>query len=367
MPLSKKRTYQRHSEPKLFQCTGFGDCKMVFTRSEHLARHARKHTGEKPFKCVVPGCERAFSRFDNMIQHTSTHNRKGGDKKNTHSKKHSNNKQHDKEMNVNKNGGVIDSQQLVPLITTPVDMDYSSPHPSRLSLPVSPISDMDSPCYQRLPSISGSHFQHSPIITNTAGASMDYFSHINNSSSAIPPMHPTYLPSPKELLFQHMPIYPLKSTTATNEYDPTADGSGHLSSISSPSPSSPASTSSSPMSLPLPQPESLLSPSSSSAFYSDGFSRRLSNVELALPIQRFSVCHGVGTKGIDITCDEFEALQAFSRLSSSSSVDTFPDATVGSRSRSVSFNTGATQVNAFRQQLSLAHESCSRMSPRSTI
>ncbi|KAF9974244.1 hypothetical protein BGZ73_002389 [Actinomortierella ambigua] len=38
---------------KLFQCTGFGDCRMVFTRSEHLARHAR--------------------RFDNMVQHTQTH------------------------------------------------------------------------------------------------------------------------------------------------------------------------------------------------------------------------------------------------------------------------------------------------------
>ncbi|KAG0247589.1 hypothetical protein BG011_001243 [Mortierella polycephala] len=58
---------------KIFQCTGFGDCRMVFTRSEHLARHARKHTGEKPFKCVVEGCTRMFSRFDNMVQHTQTH------------------------------------------------------------------------------------------------------------------------------------------------------------------------------------------------------------------------------------------------------------------------------------------------------
>ncbi|KAF8934115.1 hypothetical protein EDD21DRAFT_234346 [Dissophora ornata] len=58
---------------KIFQCTGFGDCRMVFTRSEHLARHARKHTGEKPFQCVVEGCTRMFSRFDNMVQHTQTH------------------------------------------------------------------------------------------------------------------------------------------------------------------------------------------------------------------------------------------------------------------------------------------------------
>lgn len=44
----KKRTRKpaRRSEPKMFRCTGFGNCDMVFTRSEHLARHARKHTGE---------------------------------------------------------------------------------------------------------------------------------------------------------------------------------------------------------------------------------------------------------------------------------------------------------------------------------
>lgn len=63
----------RSSKPKLFQCTGYGDCNMVFTRSEHLARHSRKHTGEKPFVCVVPLCTKAFSRFDNMMQHTQTH------------------------------------------------------------------------------------------------------------------------------------------------------------------------------------------------------------------------------------------------------------------------------------------------------
>ncbi|KAI9273640.1 hypothetical protein BY458DRAFT_508457, partial [Sporodiniella umbellata] len=70
MPNLKK---SRSTKPKLFHCTGYGECNMVFTRSEHLARHTRKHTGEKPFKCVVPGCTRRFSRFDNMMQHTQTH------------------------------------------------------------------------------------------------------------------------------------------------------------------------------------------------------------------------------------------------------------------------------------------------------
>ncbi|KAF9208247.1 hypothetical protein BGZ49_009374 [Haplosporangium sp. Z 27] len=61
------------SSPKTFQCTGYPGCNMVFTRSEHLARHERKHTGEKPYKCIVPSCPRTFSRFDNMMQHTQTH------------------------------------------------------------------------------------------------------------------------------------------------------------------------------------------------------------------------------------------------------------------------------------------------------
>ncbi|CAO0799277.1 unnamed protein product [Mucor circinelloides] len=69
--MQQKRT--RSSRPKLFQCKGYGDCNMIFTRSEHLARHARKHTGEKPFVCIVSECKKAFSRFDNMMQHTQTH------------------------------------------------------------------------------------------------------------------------------------------------------------------------------------------------------------------------------------------------------------------------------------------------------
>ncbi|BGO89307.1 hypothetical protein NBRC10512_001714 [Rhodotorula toruloides] len=54
---------------KLFRCNGFGDCQMTFSRSEHLARHVRKHTGERPFQCH---CGRSFSRLDNVRQHAST-------------------------------------------------------------------------------------------------------------------------------------------------------------------------------------------------------------------------------------------------------------------------------------------------------
>ncbi|CAO1631823.1 unnamed protein product [Parajaminaea phylloscopi] len=53
----------------VFQCRGFGDCNMTFTRSEHLARHIRKHTGERPFRCH---CGKSFSRLDNLRQHAQT-------------------------------------------------------------------------------------------------------------------------------------------------------------------------------------------------------------------------------------------------------------------------------------------------------
>ncbi|KAI8344451.1 hypothetical protein BC941DRAFT_408666 [Chlamydoabsidia padenii] len=66
---------KRRRSCKVFQCKGYGDCNMTFTRGEHLARHTRKHTGEKPFMCIIPNCTKAFSRFDNMMQHTQTHRR----------------------------------------------------------------------------------------------------------------------------------------------------------------------------------------------------------------------------------------------------------------------------------------------------
>lgn len=60
---SKKKKGQR------FFCTDFPPCHLSFTRSEHLARHIRKHTGERPFQCH---CSRRFSRLDNLRQHAQT-------------------------------------------------------------------------------------------------------------------------------------------------------------------------------------------------------------------------------------------------------------------------------------------------------
>ncbi|KAL3419703.1 hypothetical protein PVAG01_08201 [Phlyctema vagabunda] len=60
---SKKKKSQR------FYCTEYPPCVLSFTRSEHLARHIRKHTGERPFQCH---CSRRFSRLDNLRQHAQT-------------------------------------------------------------------------------------------------------------------------------------------------------------------------------------------------------------------------------------------------------------------------------------------------------
>ncbi|KAI4280780.1 MAG: hypothetical protein L6R38_004176 [Xanthoria sp. 2 TBL-2021] len=60
---SKKKKGQK------FYCTDFPPCNLSFTRSEHLARHIRKHTGERPFQCH---CSRRFSRLDNLRQHAQT-------------------------------------------------------------------------------------------------------------------------------------------------------------------------------------------------------------------------------------------------------------------------------------------------------
>ena len=63
--------------PKPHNCPIVG-CMRKFKRLEHLKRHVRTHTQERPYSC--DHCDKTFSRSDNLAQHRRTHepNSSGG-------------------------------------------------------------------------------------------------------------------------------------------------------------------------------------------------------------------------------------------------------------------------------------------------
>nr|XP_048721465.1 zinc finger protein ZIC 4-like [Caretta caretta] len=63
-----------HTGERPFLCP-FPGCEKVFARAENLKIHKRIHTGEKPFVCEFAGCDRRFANSSDRKKHTHVHSR----------------------------------------------------------------------------------------------------------------------------------------------------------------------------------------------------------------------------------------------------------------------------------------------------
>jgi hypothetical protein len=63
-------TTVQETGPGLFLC---GICKAEYNRSDHLVRHVRSHTHQRPYVCPV--CRKGFARQDLLKRHVSTHSK----------------------------------------------------------------------------------------------------------------------------------------------------------------------------------------------------------------------------------------------------------------------------------------------------
>lgn len=71
-PLNISSAKQKSPSSQLgkFQCHY---CMKRFSRPSSLRTHIHSHTGEKPFRCDVPGCGRCFSVHSNLRRHQKSH------------------------------------------------------------------------------------------------------------------------------------------------------------------------------------------------------------------------------------------------------------------------------------------------------
>ncbi|KAF5302224.1 hypothetical protein FQA39_LY10263 [Lamprigera yunnana] len=60
---------------KIHICT-FGNCTAVFSKNSKLVYHIRRHTGERPFRCDVPNCDKSYLYSFHLRRHKETHSNK---------------------------------------------------------------------------------------------------------------------------------------------------------------------------------------------------------------------------------------------------------------------------------------------------
>ena len=70
--MAQYETISSDGKVRAFVCPLYS-CGRLFKRMEHLKRHMRTHTMERPFRCSR--CGKRFSRSDNLTQHLRTHER----------------------------------------------------------------------------------------------------------------------------------------------------------------------------------------------------------------------------------------------------------------------------------------------------
>lgn len=162
-----------HTGQKPFQCR---ICMRNFSRSDHLTTHIRTHTGEKPFACDV--CGRKFARSDERKRHAKIHLRQTDRKEKTASSS---------PIAVPSAAPEYSPSSSCPPFPSPSSSSYPSPVPSCYSSPGdSTYSSSPSVTPSLYSSTSSTHF-HSHVATSFTSASSQIYSsspcHVYSSPS----------------------------------------------------------------------------------------------------------------------------------------------------------------------------------------